>query len=562
MADFFTDIGMILLVATVLAAIARFVRQPLILAYIIAGIVLGPVGLKLIIDYPTIQLMSEIGIALLLFVVGLELDVRKIKNLGTQALIVGICQVVFTFIIGYYLLNWVGFTQTSSLWLSIAFTLSSTVIVVKLLSDKGELATLHGRIALGILLVQDFIAIIVMGFVEGLSGSPGIYLIVTLLKAAGMFIAALLLGTIVFPFIFNRLSASQELLFLAGMAWFFIASAIAKSMGFSIAMGSFLAGVSLASMPYNVELIGKAKPLRDFFATIFFITVGMQITPSFQGVVWPIIASSAFILLGNPLIVLAVMSVLGFKPRPGFLTGISVAQVSEFSLIIIAMGVATGILPQQAMSVMASVALITFAGSSYMIIHSDRIYNLLAKPLQVFSKLSLSKAVMPFEPEKINADVVLVGANRMGFSVMEACKKTKRSVFVLDYNPEVIRRLERAGIPALYGDLGDLETIEKLPLEKALLVVSTVPDLADNKALIRKTRQKNKKAAVIVTATWISEALELYSQGADYVLLPQFIGGQHVHHMLTESKDFSHIKRRKDDHVRQLKERRKRVRGG
>ncbi|MBW2978600.1 cation:proton antiporter, partial [Candidatus Woesearchaeota archaeon] len=286
------EIGLILILATFLAYIARRLKQPMILGYIIAGMIIGPLGFKLVIDMDTITTLSELGIAFLLFIVGLEIDIRKLRNLGLIALVAGIGQVIFTFIITYLVVNLLGFSQIHTLYISIALTLSSTIIIVKLLSDKNEMNALHGRIALGILLVQDFVAVIALAALAknaitwttvGLNVAVGI----------GFFAVALIAGMYILKYLFNPIASSPELLFLGAVSTCFMFAMISEKIGLSIAIGGFLAGICLAPLPYNLEIVSRIKSLRDFFATIFFVTLGMQVViPNGVNIVFPVILFS------------------------------------------------------------------------------------------------------------------------------------------------------------------------------------------------------------------------------------------------------------------------------
>jgi len=552
--NLFFDIGLVIIVAAIFALIARFFKQPLILAYMLAGAVLGPAGLKLVSDQASILTLSEIGIAFMLFIVGLELDLKRLGHLGIISVTVGVGQVIFTFLIGYLIALSLHFSSTAAFYIAIALTFSSTVIVVKLLSDKNELNTLHGRAALGVLLVQDFVAVILLTILSGNTFVGGSAVSFALMKATTLILIAFAGGIYILKYLFRFIAKNQELLFLFSVAWCFLLALLSHAFHFSIAIGAFLAGVSLANLPYNIEIISRMKSLRDFFATIFFVSLGMEMTfGSFKGVLVPVIIFSLFVLIGNPIIIQAVMGLFRYKARTSFLTGISLAQISEFSLILVAFAYGAGIITQKVFSIVAFVGVITITVSTYMITYNQKLYHLL-KP---FAKLFERKRPKRLEYYPIKRyDAVLCGCRRMGGIILKTLKKLKKNVLVVDFDPEVIKRFIRQKQPCIYGDIGDLELIERLPFAQAQFLVSTIPDPEDNMLLIGRAKGVNKKIIAIVTASHADEAIELYDAGADYVILPHYLSGKHVALVLEEAdKNIRNIFKHKRKHLKELKKR-------
>lgn len=558
------DIGIILIVATVLAIIARFFRQPLIIGYMLAGIIIGPIGLGWVVNHDVITTLSEIGIAFLLFIVGLELDIRKLKHLGAVSLIVGLGQVVLTFMAGYVLSIFLGLMPMHAFYVSIALTLSSTVVIIKLFSDKNEINALHARIALGVLLVQDFIAVIILAMMSNSGSIDFSHIVSNLIIGIGFFSVSIVLGMLFLKYLFRPLAKSSELLFLAAVSWCFAYAIVSQLLGFSIAIGAFLAGISLAPLPYHIEIASRIKSLRDFFATIFFVTLGMQIVlAGLQYAVWPIILLSLFVLICNPLIVLVLMCAMGFKSRPAFLTGISLAQISEFSLIMMASGSVLGIIPQSIVSVIAIIAVITFTISSYMITYDEKLYRIFKRFVKPFERLSIKGFDLEYMPEKErDYKIILCGCDRIGHAILESAKKLNKSILVVDFNPELIKRLMKEKVHCVYGDISDIEVMDKLDFRNAEMVISTIPDYADNIMLVKKVKNANKKAIVIVTAEDVDDALDLYEKGADYVILPHMLGGEHISLLMQETaKDISKILKNKRFTVAKLKKRQKKKNG-
>jgi len=548
----FADIGIILIAATIFGIFARFLKQPMILGYMLAGILIGPLGMRLVTNYENILLLSELGIAFLLFVVGLELDLKRLKDLGFVSVVTGVGQIVFTFIFGYLILSMMGFDALVSFYVSLALTLSSTVIIVKLLSDKKKLDTLHGRIALGILLVQDFFAVIALSVLSGATDLSPIVISWQVLKGITLLGIGLFLGVYVLKGIFKPIAKNTELLFLAAVTWCFAFAMGSTAWGFSMAIGAFVAGISLANLPYNVEIISRTKSLQDFFTTIFFVTLGMQITlAGISMFALPMIVLSLFVLFGNAIIVMLIMSLLGFKSRPAFLTGITIAQISEFSLILGIMGVHAGIIHPVVNSMIAVIALITFTVSSYMISYDTKLYSKLSKILKPFEKLNMRK-VQYGGMTPTSYEIVLCGADKIGHSIIHALQKLGKTLLVVDFNPDTIKNLSRNKVPAIYGDIGDTEFLNHINLRKAEMVISTIQNKEDTLLLLQKTRKANKKAKIIVTALDSEEALEYYQRGADYVLIPNLVGGDHLSMILENNMQKKSFNKLRNAHISRL----------
>ncbi len=464
-------------------------------------------------------------------------------------------QIATTIIAGYFAAVFLGFTILESLYIGIAVAFSSTLIVVKLLSDKRELDTLHGRIIIGVLLVQDLVAIIALIVLSSLGNFQADQLGIALVKMLFMFGLAALSGFL-FHHIFKFLAKSLELLFLAGLSWCFLFVGLAYYFNVSVAIGAFLAGLSLASLPYNIELSGRIKPVRDFFATMFFVSLGMQLAFTNIGqLIVPIIVMLLIVILIKPLATLVPLALMGHSRKTGFLTAINLAQISEFSLILIAQGYAAGHVGQQAVSLVTVLAALTILVTSYLIHYDQKLYWTLSEPLKVVERLSEVKPETIDKKKKF--DALLCGHNRIGYSIIRTLVEMKKNVLIVDFNPEIVKKLKEQNLDAVYGDIGDPEILDKLHIKHVSLVVSTVPDIIDNKLLIKKVKEDNKRAVIFVTANQIEEALELYYAGADYVIMPHFLGGEHVSQLILGLQGKSHnVLRNKLEHIRELNLRR------
>ncbi len=495
---------------------------------------------------------SQLGVALLLFTVGLQLNPRVIKEVGKASLITGIGQVVFTSTIGFLIAFFLGFSVTSSIYIAIALTFSSTIIIMKLLTDKGDLDSVYGKIAIGFLIVQDLIAIFALMFISSIStGDSTMTLIATtFVKGIIAVVVLSLFGVYILPYFMNRIAKSQEFLFLFSLSWCLALASLFYFLNFSLEIGALFAGILLAFSPYSSEISSKLKPLRDFFIILFFIVIGSQmIFLDIQQNIIPIVFFSIFILVGNPLIVMFLMKYLGYTKRNGFLAGLTVAQISEFSIILVALGVGVGHLSSEILSLVTMVGLITIAGSTYMIVYSSKIYPYISKYLNFFE----NKGNLNEKKIKKDAEAILFGYNRIGFNILRSFKKIHKSYMVVDYNPEIISSLEKYKIPSVYGDAYDLEFLNELPLKKVKLVVSTIPDFETNMILIETIRAVNKEAVIIVTAHQIKDALLFYKKKASYVLTPHFLGGAYVakmiEHLEIDKKDY---RKEKEKHIEML----------
>lgn len=391
----FAELALLLLVAAGIGIVGHLLRQPMIVSLIAAGLLVGPAafGITSPADEGHIGLLSELGIALLLFLVGIKLDLQLIRSLGAVAVMTGLGQVVFTSFFGYLIGLALGLDPITSLYVAIALTFSSTIIIVKLLSDKKEIDSLHGQIAMGFLIVQDLVVVVAMIVLSTIgigaaTGEQDSSLIVTaLLSGLGMVVLVLLFIRYAANALTDRLARSPELLVLFAITLAAVFAALGDTVGIGKEIGGLLAGVALASTPYRETIAARLAPLRDFLLLFFFIALGASLDLSLLGENVPAaILLSLFVLIGNPLIVMVIMGTMGYRKRTGFLAGLTVAQISEFSLIFVAMGVALGHVGKDALSLVTLVGLITIAASTYMITWSHRLFELFEPVLGVFER--------------------------------------------------------------------------------------------------------------------------------------------------------------------------------
>lgn len=542
MEQIFIQLALILFTAFIVSYIAKMFNQPLIIGYIISGILVGYLitgalsGTQLISieSNNIIGIFSQLGIAFLLFIVGLHLNPKVIREIGFSSLLVGLGQMILTFALTFIIsLKILGFDSITSIYVGIALSFSSTIIIMKLLSDKKQLDSLYGKLSIGILIIQDLVAIMILVVISSVSKSAGTdlgsFATRTLLSGGGLVVLFLLIGFFGFPRLIRSVAKSQELLFLFSICWCFVAAALFSFFGFSIEIGALMAGVVLSISPYSTEISAKIRPLRDFFLIIFFIILGLNIQISnINAIFIDAFILSLIALLLKPIILIVLMGFFGYTKRTNFLTGTSLGQISEFSIIVIALAITKGHVGKEILSTLTLTLVITFIISTYMIMYSRGIYG---KASEIFTFLK-SKKSKKRKRSIEKYDAILFGYNRIGFGILNSLKKIKKKYLVVDFNPDTIANLTKWRIPSLYGDIDDPDFLDELPLEKISMAVSTIPDFETNLLLIESIREINEKAIIIARAHQIKDALELYKKGANYVLTPHFLGGEHVSRLI------------------------------
>ncbi|MCC5994911.1 MAG: cation:proton antiporter [Oceanicaulis sp.] len=530
----FYEIAILLSVAAAIGLVGHILRQPLIVSFIVVGIIAGPSVLDLIRSDDSVGVLAQLGIALLLFLVGIKLDLKLIQSLGPVSLLTGLGQVAFTSFFGFFIALGLGFDAITSVYIAVALTFSSTIIIVKLLSDKREIDSLHGRIALGFLIVQDIVVVFAMIALSALGvGGQEDAGVQDVLMVLGAGVVMVILVVLFIRYaatpLTSRLAGSPELLITFSIAMAAAFAAIGDIFGVGKELGGLLAGVALASTPYRDAISARLASLRDFLLLFFFVALGSQLDLSLIGENIPAaVVFSLFVLIGNPLIVMVIMGVMGYRKRTGFLAGLTVAQISEFSLIFMAMGLAIGHVNEQALGLVTLVGLITIGASTYMITYSHRLYPLLEPVLGVFER----KALQPAENGEADAakgrhDVILLGLGRYGGAIAQRLIKNDISALGADFNPSAVRTWRERGLDAIYGDLSDQEFLTHLPLKGVQWVISTATDREtgvaqeDSRiAMIKTLRKFGYRGKIAVTSQHGTRIDELIEAGADLVLQP------------------------------------------
>src|SRR6185369_1742810 len=476
--EIFLELATIVFIATAVSVLMRLLKQPLIVGYILAGILIGPSALNALHTTAFIDTLSRMGITILLFVVGLHMSPKVIKEVGKVSLLTGIGQVVFTAFVGYFIALGLGFAKTPALYISIGLTFSSTIIVLKLLSDKGDLNKLYGKITIGFLLVQDVIAALILIIIPIIAGghNAGGFLTfgVLILKAIQVGLLLYLVTKYLLPRFVKFIAHSQELLFLFSICWGLIMSSLFYLYGFSAEIGALVAGVTLSVTPYAYQIGSRLKPLRDFFLVLFFVLTGSHIHLwSVSTIIIPAIALSLYVLIGNPIIMMVIMRLLGYHRKTAYLAEVTVSQISEFSLILAAVGFSMGHLTENQFSLMTLIGLITITGSTYFMLYANDLYPHVEKWLK---KLDFIKTNSENAIADENFDVLLFGFDRVGHDFVNLFKKLNKQYMVVDFNPHLIREMQQNAIPCRYGDAEDVEFLQELGLHQVKMCVSTIPD--------------------------------------------------------------------------------------
>lgn len=531
----FAEVALLLAMAAFVGLIGIVLRQPLIVSFIAVGLLAGPSALDVVHSDAQIDLLAELGIAVLLFLVGIKLDVKLIRSLGAVSLLTGLGQVAFTSAFGYLIGLALGLDHITSLYVAVALTFSSTIIIVKLLSDKREIDALHGQIALGFLIVQDLVVVLAMivlaaiGIGDASDSQAGGSAVTVLISGLAMVALVVVFVRFIATPLTARLAFAPELLVIFAIAQATMFAALGEYVGLGKEVGGLLAGISLASTPYRETISARLAPLRDFLLLFFFIALGATLDLSLLGANVPAaIVLSLFVLIGNPLIVMVIMGAMGYRKRTGFLAGLTVAQISEFSLIFVAMGISLGHLQDSALGLVTMVGLVTIAASTYMITWSHQLYKVCEPWLGVFERKGTPREASEAgaHPD-LSGQIILFGIGRFGTAIGLRLKDRGVKVLGLDFNPLAVRRWRELGLEAQFGDATDAEFVRDLPLHHAAWVVLTVPQQAIGLShedargtLLQLLRTAGFGGKIAVTSHAPHETAALLASGADMVLEP------------------------------------------
>ncbi|KRQ12999.1 hypothetical protein AOQ73_02215 [Bradyrhizobium pachyrhizi] len=535
MHELIPDITLCILFAWGIGLLAHFSRQPLILAYLIAGFFIGPFGMGWVKSQESISVISELGLIFMLFMIGLEIDLKKIIRAGKVILFAGAGELIGGCLIGVAFFAAIGLAvgggKFDAIYLCVACSLSSTVIIVKVLYEKRELDTLPGRITLGVLVLQDIFAILFLAVQPSLDNLQISVVLLSIARVAVLVATALVLSRYVLPRLFHQIARRPELVLLGALAWCFLIGEIAERLHLSREMGSLVAGVSISTFPYALDVTAKVTTLRDFFITLFFVALGMTIPIPGLSVIWLALVIAAFTVASRLITTFTPLYLMKQGLRASLLPAINLAQISEFSLVVIQTGVAANHIGTETASAASFAFVVLAVLSTFAMGRSDQIVRGLIGPLKRIGLRDLDQEGQGRGEAGHEGGhgeirrIVILGFFRAASALISQIERQNQSLLeqisVIDFNPLVFRTLSDRGMHVIYGDISNVDTLVHAGIGKAEIIILSVPDFllvgADNEKLVRHVRALNPTARIVATADLLTGVDDLYSAGADYV---------------------------------------------
>ncbi len=526
------DLALSIVMAWLLGVAANFIRQPLILAYLVAGFLLGPSGLKWVQSEQSINTIAELGLIFMLFMIGLEIDLKKIVRAGNVILVTSAAQIFGCFALALVVFLLIGIPlgekRFDAIYLAVAVALSSTVIIVKVLYDKDELDTLPGRVTLGVLVLQDLFAILFLAVQPSLNALDFNVVLMSIVRVGALLSATLLFSRYTLPHLFRLIAGLPELVLVGALAWCFAVAEFADFLGLSREMGALIAGVSLSTFPYALDVIAKVTSLRDFFITLFFVTLGMMIPVPTVSVLGLALVLIALTLASRLLTVFPPLYAMRQGLRASMLPAINLAQISEFSLVLIQVGVHSGQTTPSVAGAASTAFVVLAVVSTFVMMRSDQITR---RAIPLFKRLGLRDldhaAAEPDTGAERKRRILILGFYRVASSFLSELERQHAAlledVLVVDFNPTVYHALRAREVKIHYGDIAHADTLAHAGIADAEIVISSVPDSllkgTTNEKLVRYVRRINPTAKIIATADVLTETQTLYDAGADYVTI-------------------------------------------
>ena len=548
MHELIRDITLCILFAWVLGLLAHFSRQPLILAYLIAGFFIGPFGMGWVKSQESISVISELGLIFMLFMIGLEIDLKKIVRAGKVILFAAGGQLIGGCLLGILFFLAIGLPmgggKFDALYLCVACALSSTVIIVKVLYEKRELDTLPGRVTLGVLVLQDIFAILFLAVQPSLGNLQASVILISIGRVGVLVATALVLSRYVLPRLFHQIARRPELILLGALAWCFLIGEIAEKLHLSREMGSLVAGVSLSTFPYALDVTAKVTTLRDFFITLFFVALGMTIPIPGMSVIGLALLIAAFTVVSRVLTTFTPLYLMKQGLRASLLPAINLAQISEFSLVVIQTGVAAGHIKTETSSAASFAFVVLAVLSTFVMARSDQVTRGLIGPLKRIGLRDLDH-VHEHADEHGGGHgearrVVILGFFRAASALLSEIERRTPlaldQITVIDFNPVVFQTLSDRGVHVVYGDISNVDTLVHAGVGKAELIIFSIPDSllkgANNEKLVRHVRSLNPTAKIVATAELLSDVNDLYRAGADYVTVTRLTDAHELYEVI------------------------------
>lgn len=518
------QITLLLASAGLLATLAAYFKQPLFIGYLAMGLIAGPLGLHWLHEGSVVNLLSSMGVSLLLFLVGIRLNLELLEKIGRALISIGMLQVIVTGVMGYFLALALGSSSIASFYFAVCLTFSSTILGVKLLSDKRELQTIHGQLSVGILIIQDLVAILVLLLISFMNRSDGTHFlsfdfVVIFFKIVLAMVLIAALMRYVLKTWTRKLAISKELLMLFALTWALIGASLGQILGFGQEIGAFVAGITLASTPYREAIGARLTGMRDFLLPFFFFELGAELKfTAFQTHFFSLILFFCFVMLLKPIIIAYLVGKFGYKKRTSFFTALCLAEMSEFSLIVASVGLSYKHLSEDEYSLITILVVATIALSSYLFNSSQRLYTRYAESLSIFEK-PLKNVHHDYKYEVVH-DVILMGAGRFGAKLVKSLKKRNASLAVVDFDPHALDEMKGKADHIYYGDVEDVDFLETLPFEGCEWVISTVPYLHINQILLDYLRDVRYSGKIAIVAYHAWDAEQLKEAGVDLILEP------------------------------------------
>lgn len=519
------DIGISIVVATLLSYLTYVFKQPNLLAYILTGVLIGPMVLGLVNDQESIQVLGELGVAFLLYSAGMELDTRKLKNVGSSAVIGGVLQVVISFVLGYLVAGWFGLTGGSQVLSGLLLAFSSTMLITKILIDKNEINALHGKIIIGILIIQDVFALL---FLLTTSRGTDIHSLTQFDLWRNIVImlgSALLLNRIFFQKTLSYIAKDSQLLFMTSLSTLFLFLGMGYAFGFPMTAAALVAGLSLSGTPFSVNVLADIRPLREFFSALFFVALGMQITFNLPEhlILFSIILLILTVII-KPILLFLEYLMMGYGFSTSAFVGLYLGQASEFTFIILKEMSSNGLIGKDVSAAMTIVVILSMILTPY-VLRLNRTIHRLNRRIKLPKRFTHRIKYMKYKKKPMKDHIVIIGCHRIGYNIAKYLKERGENVLVIDHDPETIYRLENeGGFEYLFGDAENEEILELAHIDKAKMVIITIIDLEASLFVIQWTRLRNKDALIIARAHRKSDALNLYEAGADWVVVPEMVG--------------------------------------
>jgi Kef-type K+ transport system membrane component KefB len=528
-----TDIAICIIAAWAVAVVSQVARQPLLLAYLVAGFAVGPNGFKWVTNAESIQTISSIGLSLLLFMIGLEIDLKKMLSAGRVITLTAATQILGCMLLGWLIFSFVGPAQNhlEGLYLAVAAAMSSTVIIVKILYDKRELETLAGRVTLGVLVLQDIATILFLAVQPNLKNPSAGIMLVAVGHVILLLAVAFLASRFVLPPVFKFVARLPELVLVGALAWCFAMAGFADYLKLSSAMGALIAGVMISTFPYTLDVVAKVTSLRDFFVTLFFVGLGMIIpVPTMAYILWTLFLCLVLIV-SRLATVFPVLYSLRQGYRVSLLPAISLCQMSELSLVLLSLGRANGDVSAHTIGIAAFSFAFLAIGSTYAILGNDKLLRLATPWLKQLELHDLDHTAFLTRADTQPRRICLLGFSWTASSLLAEIELSRPDLLpdisVIDFNPVVHEKLKQRGIYAVYGDITARDVLHHAGVAQAEVIICSLPNMvlkgANNLRILRQLRELNPNGKIIVHAELLCDVPALYEAGASFVTAPRLL---------------------------------------